>query len=100
MRFGHERVDLYLYSPYGPYGLYRASVPVRGCTFVHEVARYTIIHITYNILISGILWYLTTPSPRGTRYNNFYCIQNRTLQVTLSPNSICAKFCIQKIPRF
>jgi len=30
--FGHERVDLYLYSPYGPYGLYRASVPVQGCT--------------------------------------------------------------------
>jgi hypothetical protein len=25
----HERVELYLYSPYGPYGLYRASVPVQ-----------------------------------------------------------------------
>ena len=23
-------VQLYLYSPYGPYGLYRASVPVRS----------------------------------------------------------------------
>jgi len=31
---GHERVQLYLYSPYGPYGLYRASVrPVQRCTF-------------------------------------------------------------------
>jgi len=29
---GHERVELYLYSPYGPFGLYRASVPVQGCT--------------------------------------------------------------------
>jgi hypothetical protein len=29
---GHERVELYLYSLYGPYGLYRASVPVQGCT--------------------------------------------------------------------
>jgi len=28
----HERVELYLCSPYGPYGLYRASVPVQGCT--------------------------------------------------------------------
>jgi len=28
----HERVELYLYSPYGPYGLYRASVPVQGYT--------------------------------------------------------------------
>jgi len=26
-------VQLYLYSPYGPYGLYRASVPVQGCIF-------------------------------------------------------------------
>ena len=25
-------VEVYLYSPYGPYGLYRASVPVQGCT--------------------------------------------------------------------
>ena len=29
---GHERVELYLYSTYGPYGLYRASLPVQGCT--------------------------------------------------------------------
>ena len=29
---GHERVEQYLYSPYGLYGLYRASVPVQGCT--------------------------------------------------------------------
>ena len=29
---GHERVELYLYSPYGPYGLYRTSVPVQGCS--------------------------------------------------------------------
>jgi hypothetical protein len=27
---GHERVELYLYFRYGPYGLYRASVPVQG----------------------------------------------------------------------
>ena len=27
-----ERVELYLYYLYGPYGLYRASVPVQGCT--------------------------------------------------------------------
>jgi len=29
---GHETVELYLYSLYGPYGLHRASVPVQGCT--------------------------------------------------------------------
>jgi hypothetical protein len=25
-------VELYLYSPYGPHSLYRASVPLQGCT--------------------------------------------------------------------
>ena len=30
---GQETVELYLYFPYGPYGLYRASVSVQGCTF-------------------------------------------------------------------
>jgi hypothetical protein len=31
----HERLELYHYSPYGPYGLYRASVPVQGCTLLY-----------------------------------------------------------------
>jgi hypothetical protein len=34
---GHERVELYLYSLYGPYGLYRASVPVQEYTFLYLV---------------------------------------------------------------
>jgi len=29
---GQERVELYFYLPYGPYGLYRSSVPVQGRT--------------------------------------------------------------------
>jgi len=37
---GHERVELYLYSPYGAYGLYRASVPVQGCTSPHNALTY------------------------------------------------------------
>jgi hypothetical protein len=35
---GHERVELYLYSPYGPYDLYRVSVPVQGCTLPYSRA--------------------------------------------------------------
>ena len=31
---GHKRVEVYLYSPYGPYGLYRASVPLQECTLL------------------------------------------------------------------
>jgi len=30
---GHKRVELYLNSPYGPYSLYTASVPVQRVTF-------------------------------------------------------------------
>jgi len=38
--FGHERVELYLYSPYGPCGLYRASVPVQRCTLPYSVLAF------------------------------------------------------------
>ena len=31
----HLYLYQYLYSPYGSYGLYRASVPVQGCTFTY-----------------------------------------------------------------
>ena len=38
---GHERVELYLYSPYGPYGLYRTSVPVPvACVKGREMHTY------------------------------------------------------------
>jgi hypothetical protein len=30
---GHKRLELYLYSLYWPYGLYRAPLPGQGCTF-------------------------------------------------------------------
>jgi hypothetical protein len=36
---GHETVELYLYSPYGLYGLYRASVPVQWCTLPLPYSR-------------------------------------------------------------
>ena len=36
-------VQLYLYSPYGPYGVYRASVPVQRCTlpspYLHQLGH-------------------------------------------------------------
>ena len=41
---GHERVELYLYSPYGSYGLYRASVPVQGCTLALPLPNYFPFH--------------------------------------------------------
>ena len=46
---GHERVELYLYSSYGLYGLYSASVPVQGCTLPYFI--YIYIYITLYIYI-------------------------------------------------
>ena len=59
-------VELYLYSPYGPYGLYRTSVPVKGCTLpysraipllplwavqpVQSLSACTRVHFTFTIL--------------------------------------------------
>jgi len=41
------KVELYLYSTYGPYGLYRASVPVQGVHFTF----FTLLKKTMIILI-------------------------------------------------
>ena len=45
-------VELYLYSPYGPYGLYRAYVPVQGCTLPSPVL--IILCVTFGVVMS---WY-------------------------------------------
>ena len=54
---GQERVELYLYSPYGPYCLYRASVVVQGYNLLlllPEDKMYQI-HVTCNILYKILL---------------------------------------------
>ena len=53
-----ERVELYLYSTYGPCGLYRASVPVQGWT-VHLLCLFRL-HVS---VISGVYRYFSIPSP-------------------------------------
>jgi len=40
-------VALYLYSPYGPYGLYRTSVPVQRCTFTFTFTLLTKLNILF-----------------------------------------------------
>jgi len=49
---GHERVELYLYSPYGLYSLYRASVPVQGYTlpllYSHIFSELLLINVEIN----------------------------------------------------
>jgi len=45
---GQERVELYLYSPYGPYGLYRASVQGCGLYIIFSTLRLLIMLIIIN----------------------------------------------------
>ena len=57
---GHERVELYLYSPYEPYGLYRASVPVQGCTLPLVLHILSSLHSIIKILHSLYRFVLLT----------------------------------------
>jgi hypothetical protein len=52
---GHERVELHLYSPCGPYGLYRASVTVQGCI----LPLFTLYFCLKEHLIFSICYYCT-----------------------------------------
>jgi hypothetical protein len=61
-------VELYLYSPCGPHGLYRASVPVQGCTLlllrVFELVIDTAVYIPSTVQVGEVL-YLQCPSVRS-----------------------------------
>ena len=51
---GHERVELYFYSPYGPYGLYRTSVHAQGCTLPLPLPQgYVIRTLTTRIFVKN-----------------------------------------------
>ena len=64
----HERVELYLYSTYGPYCLYRASVPVHGCTLPFTVMPFINAPETCDWPVSGLhLW-------RGCYYSLWFHI--------------------------
>jgi len=80
---------LYLYSPYGPYGFYRASVPVQRCTLpfpitllpqltvqpVHSLNACTRVHFTFT--------YTSTRPMDRTACTEPQCLYNGTLYLYL-----------------
>ena len=76
---------LYLYSPYGPYGLYRASVPVQRCIVhlpipllplwalrpVQSLSACTTVHFTFT--------YTSTPPMDRTACIEPHCLYNGAL---------------------
>jgi len=80
---------LYLYSPYGPYGLYRASLPVQGCTLpspipilplwtvrpVQSLSACTRVHFTFT--------YTSTPPMDRTACTEPQCLYKGALYLYL-----------------
>ena len=80
---------LYLYSPYELYGLYRASVPVQGCTLplpipllplyaiqpVQSLSACTRVHFTFT--------YTSTPPMGRTACTEPQCLYNGALYLYL-----------------
>ena len=74
-----KRVELYLHSPYGPCGLYRASVPVQGRTLPYLFYTHTHTHTHTHIYIYIYIYiYISHESthlnqnlqPTSRRYSN------------------------------
>ena len=86
---GQERVQLYLYSPYGPYSLYSTSVPVQRCTLplpipllplwavqpVQSLSACTTVHFTFT--------YTSTPPMGRMAYTEPQCLYNGALYLYL-----------------
>jgi hypothetical protein len=74
-------VELYLYSPYWPYGLYRASVPVQGWTLPFNFTKVgddaALQHIG---LVSGHCCLSTVQRALGVLYDE----KNRLMLLSLS----------------
>ena len=80
---------LYLYSPYGPYGLHRASVPVQRCTLplpipllplwtvrpVQSLSACTTVHFTFT--------YTSTPPMDCTACTEPQCLYKDALYIYL-----------------
>jgi hypothetical protein len=98
---------LYLYSPYGPYGLYRASVSVQRCTLplpipllplwtvrpVQSLSACTTVHFTYIFLL------LATDSIIKCTAHKFTVLYNASgshwkLNVDFPKRSSCDKICL------
>ena len=61
---------LYLYSPYGPYGLYRASVPVQWCTSPLPIPLLPLWTVRpVQSLSASTTVPFTSPPPKFSNYN-------------------------------
>jgi len=76
-------IQLYLYSPFGPYGLYRASVPVQGCTLPLTLLLLWAVRPVQNISACTVQLYLYSPYGPYGLYRASVPVQGCTLPLTL-----------------
>jgi hypothetical protein len=94
---GHERVELYLFSPYGPYGLYRVSVPAQGCTLPYFTFIVTPVTMVSMLLIFPLFFW--SPCLLSLQRLQFFCCDVPYIMFTgcncfikLSECSLCGLF--------
>ena len=80
-------VELYLYSPYGPYGLYRASVSVQGCTLLFTST--VPLGSTYPPTEGKPRIFLRRRSSRGVKKDLPYSFLDLRLLKTFRPLLVC-----------
>jgi len=88
---------LYLYSPYGPYGLYRASVPVQWCTLPLPIPLLPlwVVRPVQSLSACTVQLYLYSPYGPYELYRASVPVQRCTLPFYL--NVVLRKFCL--LPR-
>ena len=81
---------LYLYSPYGPYSLYRTSLPVQGCTLplpIPLLPLWTVQHVQSLIACTRLHFtftYTSTPPMDRTACTEPQCLYNAALYLHLT----------------
>jgi hypothetical protein len=76
--------------PYGPYGLYRASVPVQGCTLPYLMFRF---FLFWKNLIKIFKFYKNLSGIKGTSHEDLCTFIIISRWITISSRSVSDKRC-------
>ena len=91
---------LYLYSPWGPYGLYRASVPVQRCTLTLPIPLLPLWTVwpvqSLNACTTVLFSYTSTPPEDRTACTEPQCLYNGALYLYLCLYSPYGPYCLYR----
>ena len=105
---------LYLYSPYGPYGLYRASVPLQRCTLplpipllplwavwsVQSLSACTTVHFTFTYTSTTPMGHMACTEPQCLYNGALYPFYTKfSCQSDLKSMHTCSKITLRRSVR-